>query len=79
MRREARERVARGETVSLFLFSPSTRFHRVRLSPEGVWEQVGGLFGRSERSEPLFRLAGFRARVNREARRVAALRAIGES
>ncbi|KAA0912277.1 glycosyltransferase [Aquicoccus porphyridii] len=79
LRREARERVARGETVSLFLFSPSTRFHRVRLSPEGVWEQVGGLFGRSERSEPLFRLAGFRARVNREARRVAALRAIGES
>ncbi|KPP86481.1 MAG: putative glycosyltransferase [Rhodobacteraceae bacterium HLUCCO07] len=74
IRREARDRVARGETVSLFLFSPTTRFHKVRLSPEGVWEQVGGLFGRSERDAPLFRLIGFRARVDQESRRVAALR-----
>ncbi len=78
LRREARARVARGETVSLFLFSPTTRFHKVRMSPDGVWEQVGGVFGRSERNAPLFRLIGFRARVNQEIRRVAALRAIGE-
>ena len=65
-----------GENVSLFLFGPSPRFHRVRFTDDGVWEQNGGLFGRSDRADPLFRLTGFAARLRRERARVAAVRGL---
>lgn len=76
LRREAVRRVRAGERVTLFLFSPTALYHRVRFTPDGVWEQSGGLFGRSERSQPLFRAVGFRRRVEEETARVAPVRDI---
>lgn len=76
LRQEAAERAAAGENVSLFLFGPSPRYHKLRFRTGGYWEQNGGLFGRSERSGPLFRLTGFSARLRQEIARVAAVRGI---
>lgn len=73
-RGEARKLVARGFRVSLFLFGPTARYHRVRFTSDGVWEQTGGLFGRSERSQPLWRWHRFRARLADEAERVERVR-----
>jgi GT2 family glycosyltransferase len=74
LRQEAAARVAAGERVSLFLFGPSSFYHRVRFTEDGVWEQRGGLFGRSERNQPLMRAVRFRTRLQEEVRRVAKLR-----
>ncbi len=74
LRKEARERVAAGERISLFLFSPTTLYHQVRFHPDGYWEQRGGLFGRSDRSDPIFRPWSFKKRLEREKTRVASVR-----
>lgn len=66
LRAEAARRAAAGEVIRLFLFSPTTLFHRRRFVTEGYWLQEGGLFGRSERRDPLFRLWRFATRVARE-------------
>ncbi|WP_136441978.1 glycosyltransferase family 2 protein [Pacificoceanicola onchidii] len=69
LRRAAREQVQSGAIVSLYLFSPTTRFHRVHFSNAGVWEQRGGLFGRSNRDAPLFRFWRFSRRKAAEVAR----------
>jgi hypothetical protein len=74
LRQEAARRAAAGENVTLFLFGPSARYHRMRFDPAGFWEQNGGLFGRSDRAAPLLRITGFEARLAREADRLAGLR-----
>lgn len=76
LRRRAADIVAAGGRVTLYLFDPSARFHRIRFRPQGYWEQSGGLFGRSQRSDPLFRLTRFSARLARETARVAPMRQI---
>jgi hypothetical protein len=70
---------AAGETVSLYVFGPTALYHRVRFDEAGFWEQTGGLFGRADRTEPLFRLQSFRRRVARETARVAKVRAMPET
>lgn len=79
LRSVAAEAAAGGNLVSLFVFSPTTLYHRVRFDPAGYWEQSGGLFGRAERAEPLFRAQSFGRRLSREVRRVAKVRGIPES
>jgi hypothetical protein len=79
LRAEARARAAAGETVSLFLFGPSPRKHRVRFDAAGFWEQSGGLFGRAERDEPVVRLMRFSTRLRRECARVAPQRGLDRS
>ncbi|WP_299728222.1 glycosyltransferase [uncultured Tateyamaria sp.] len=74
LRQEAVQRVERGEIVTLILLSPSALFHHIRFHRDGYWEQRGGLFGRSERTDPLFRLWRFSRRVARERRRIAGRR-----
>ncbi|MFC2969427.1 glycosyltransferase family 2 protein [Acidimangrovimonas pyrenivorans] len=74
LRHAARRAVAGGAIVTLFRFSPTALAHRMRFDPEGFWEQTGGLFGRSDRDQPRFRLQGFRHRLARERARVAGLR-----
>lgn len=54
-----------GTPVRAFVFSPTALFHR-RSFAQGVWLQTGGLFGRSRRDDPLFRLFRFGARLARE-------------
>ena len=66
LRRLAQEQVRRGETVRLFLFSPTTFFHRIAFVSDGYWLQSGGMFGKSRRSDPYFRFWRFRSRIARE-------------
>ncbi len=76
LRNQAQTLVNNGFRVSLFLFSPTALFHRVRFTEQGVWEQRGGIFGRSNRAQALVQITSFRRRVKRESKRVAALRAL---
>ncbi|WP_417770655.1 glycosyltransferase family 2 protein [Stappia sp.] len=76
LRRAAVAAAERGEVATLILLSPTTLFHRLRFVPEGYWEQRGGVFGRSDRAQPLLRLTGFRRRVAEEVARVARQRGI---
>ena len=60
--------VRQGHVVTLLSLSPSAFYHRVAFTEEGVWRQTGGLFGRSERDQPLvsFHRRKFRSRTERE-------------
>lgn len=78
LRRDALARVARGGRVSLYLFSPTALFHRVVFDPRGFWEQRGGVFGKSDRRDPLLQMTGFHARQRREIARVQAVRRFTE-
>jgi len=71
LRRQAADLSAQGWRISLFLFSPSARYHHVRFDPAGFWEQAGGLFGRSDRQGPVFRPWQFGARLQSEVARIA--------
>ncbi|MBY6003805.1 glycosyltransferase family 2 protein [Salipiger bermudensis] len=74
MRREAARRAAEGEIVSAYRFSHTALFHRLRFRPEGYWEQIGGLWGRSDRSGAALQLHGFAQRLRLETARVSAVR-----
>jgi len=76
LRREAEAAARDGDIVSLFRFGLGTLYHRVSFDPAGYWEQAGGLFGRSEREDPLIRLWSFRERLAREVGRVAKVRGL---
>ncbi|MDJ0826300.1 MAG: glycosyltransferase [Rhodobacter sp.] len=76
IRREAARLVQDGRRVSVFLFSPSAMYHRVRFRRAGFWEQTGGLFGRSRRDGPLIQFRSFRQRVAQERARVAQIRGL---
>ncbi len=74
LRRRAAELVEDGSIVSLFIFLPSPRFHTVSFTSGGYWEQFGGRFGRSERTQRFSRYCRFATRVNEEQDRVSAVR-----
>lgn len=74
LRGEAAALAAEAVPVTLFLFGPTPRAHRLRFTEGGWWEQTGGLFGRSDRSEPRLRASGFAARVAEETARLAQVR-----
>ena len=69
-RRKAAALAKAGKRATLFLFSRTAVFHRVRFNKDGYWEHRGGIFGKSERSQPIFRLATFGGRVREEIRRI---------
>lgn len=71
---QAERMVASGHRASVFLFSPTALYHRVRFTESGVWLQTGGLFGRSERTQTLFRLTSFRKRIAQELDRLTPVR-----
>lgn len=73
--REARAARDHGAIVTAFIFSRTGLFHRVRFI-DGIWVQRGGLFGKSERTDPWFRLTIFSRRIRRERARVAAQRGL---
>lgn len=70
----ARLWVAQGHRVSAIVLSPTIRRHRIVFHPAGYWLQTGGLFGASDRSDPVFRYWRFRDRVTRERQRLAEIR-----
>lgn len=70
----ARDLVAQGHVVSLYLWSFTAVFHRVRFHPDGYWVQTGGQFGKSLRSDPWFRFWRAKSRLIREKDRTAVIR-----
>ncbi len=70
LRRQASAAARDGNVVSLWVLSRTTRFHRV-VFRDGYWEQSGGLFGKSDRADPLWRFTTVRDRVKIEWRRIA--------
>lgn len=72
----AAQRVKNGEIVTLLSLSPSAMFHQSKFTAEGIWLQRGGLFGRSERKGPLFRLTTRGKRIKRETIRIARQRGL---
>jgi len=69
-------RVSEGEIVTLFNLSRSSLYHYQNFTMMGVWEHHGGLFGKSERSQPLLCVWSRQDRVNAETDRVANARKI---
>lgn len=74
LRAEAAAAVQAGHIVTLFLFHPDPRPHHMRLTDQGYWEQVGGLFGRSLRQDARVRLWTRQARLRHEMSRLSGLR-----
>ena len=74
LRQKARTELLSGSVVSLYVFSRTALFHKVRFHPGGFWEQSGGLFGRANRSESIFEVMTIAKRVEKEVSRVAAVR-----
>lgn len=71
---QARAAVAAGHIVTLICLSPTPRAHRISFDPDGFWLQQGGLFGRSVRTGPRFRLIRFATRIAAETTRLANIR-----
>ncbi|MCT8158519.1 glycosyltransferase family 2 protein [Pseudoruegeria sp. SHC-113] len=78
-RRQRLEKQARalrqsGEVTTLFCFSATPLRHRASFREDGIWEQNGGIFGRSIRSEPAPHLWRSMDRAKHEIRRLRQLR-----
>lgn len=71
IRAEAEAAALAGHVVTVYLLSRTMLAHRIRYRLPGIWEQRGGLWGRSERNQPRLRLTGFSARIAEEHARVA--------
>ena len=67
--------VASGQRISVFLFSRTAFFHRVSFE-NGVWLQKGGLYGRSKRTDKLFKMWRKKPRYRREIARVSKQRSL---
>ena len=78
LRRAAIAAGPHAHVITIMCFSPTALFHRIRFHSDGFWEQTGGIFGRSDRDQPLFQAARLRFRVQRECARLASLRPVGE-
>ena len=65
-----------GSVVTVYDFSLTTLFHRVEFTPDGIWLQRGGLFGRSVRSDSLFAIWTIPRRIAREYARLNDIRGI---
>ncbi|MEM6758818.1 MAG: glycosyltransferase family 2 protein [Pseudomonadota bacterium] len=73
---QARATVEAGGIATVLSLSPTTLYHQHSFLDEGFWLQSGGLWGRSERSEPLIQATTFSRRVKREQARLAEIRLI---
>jgi len=69
-RARAAEAVADGQPAVVLLLEVSPRKHRVSFTEGGWWEQVGGLWGPADRSEPRLRISWPAERRLREWRRL---------
>lgn len=71
-------RVKKGEIVTLLNLSRTAIYHQLKFTEDGIWVQNGGLFGKSVRNEPNFRMITRARRVQNESVRVASQRGLGE-
>ena len=76
LRQDARNFVSEKTRVTVFSFSRTAVFHKVVFTDAGYWEHSGGIFGRSDRSESLFRLFTLKSRIKEEANRIARVRGL---
>lgn len=74
LRNQAAEAAAEGRHVSLFLFSRTALYQHVRFHPDGYWQQTGGLWGKSDRTDSLFSPWRLSTRVQREVDRIGSSR-----
>ena len=63
---QATELVASGQRCSVMILDPSPRYHRVYFHRDGFWVQSGGMFGKSDRNDPLIYPWRFALREQRE-------------
>ena len=63
--------MSEGKIVTLLVLSPTALFHKLTFDAAGFWVQKGGLFGKVERSEPMFTICSRSYRARRETIRVA--------
>ena len=63
---QAQSMLAMGQRAHIFVFSPTALFHRIDFTEAGVWVQAGGIFGRSDRNQPLVQRMTFNARAAHE-------------
>ena len=76
LQQKARFEAETGSVVTLVLLSPTALFHKVHFTPDGYWQQTGGIFGKSVRTQPLVALRSFRRRVHVESDRVGKVRGL---
>jgi hypothetical protein len=76
LREEAARQIVHGGAMTLFLFEPTPRKHKVVFTDGGWWEHRGGLYGPTARDEARFQLWSRRARVAHERARIAEFRGI---
>ena len=76
LRRMARAETAAGNVVTLILLSHTAFFHRIAFTTGGYWEQSGGLFGKSTRTQKLISLWSFRRRIQAESDRMRSARGL---
>lgn len=69
-------RVKNDEIVTIISLSMSAMFHQLSFHESGVWVQRGGIFGKSDRSGPMFRLTSRSRRFEGEKSRVARSRGL---
>ena len=74
LRREACDLARQGIIATVLLCGPTIRPHWHRYDPRGFWEQSGGLYGRSDRSQPIFTLWQEDARSLAETQRIGQFR-----
>jgi hypothetical protein len=75
-RTDAKRAVAEGRIVTLICLSLSAQPHRLQFDPAGFWLHQGGIFGRSLREGPRFRLSRLHWRVAQERLRWAKFRPV---
>ncbi|WP_298361014.1 glycosyltransferase [uncultured Litoreibacter sp.] len=60
------DHISRNAAVTVMVFSRTALFHRRWFHRDGYWVQSGGLYGRSDRSDPIYKRYSTRARAERE-------------
>jgi GT2 family glycosyltransferase len=76
-REEACKRIRQDQIVTLLIMSPTSLFHHVQFHKDGYWEQSGGLFGKSDRNQKVFKIWTRKRRKAFEAKRIGATRSLG--
>lgn len=74
LHKKAADAVGRGEIATVLRLSPTALFHRHVFTENSYWEQVGGLFGKSDRAQTVFQIKSFAKRVTHEQQRISKYR-----
>ncbi|MEM9966631.1 MAG: glycosyltransferase [Pseudomonadota bacterium] len=74
----ATERVKRGDIVTLCALSRTSFYHHVKFTSQGVWVQLGGIYGRSVREGAFFKMTSRARRQAAEKKRIARQRGLSD-